>query len=130
MGNALQPIYLTPGVEYDEVQPPPEPRPVDLFGDAVELLPEARTKRSELLAWRTKSLRDGVTAADYLQKQMADDYEAGNVDRMLRIAELLLPYTLPRLNAIAVVPGGPGQGTSVGGGVLRFSWQAAEAEQP
>lgn len=123
------PVWLVPGIEYENrasVEPGPIPRPVDLFGDAVQDFVQ-RTSKRELLNWRTRLLQQGIGPGDFLTRVMADAYLAGETQRVIECATVLLPYTLPKLNAVMVAPGGgaPGQ-AGVAGGVLRFSWAPAE----
>jgi hypothetical protein len=107
--------------EPDEPEAAPEQRP--LFGDQVQQF-IARTSRRELANWREKLLREGVGPADFLTRVMADAYEGGDMERVIECAALLLPYTLPRLNAVMVAPG-VGAGLSGAGGVVQFTWAPA-----
>jgi hypothetical protein len=119
-----QPVLLLAGPDPEkpaDVEPAPEQRP--LFGDQVQQF-IARTSKRELANWREKLMREGVGPADFLTRVMADAYEEGNTERVIECAALLLPYTLPRLNAVMVAPG-MGAGLAGAGGVVQFSWAPA-----
>jgi hypothetical protein len=83
--------------------------------------------RAELRKFREKLQKDGIGPLDILSRVMMIHFEAERYEQAAEVAEKMLPYLYPRINAIAMMPGSDGQQPGViGGGVVRFTWGKPE----
>lgn len=109
----------------------PSELPLDLFGHRVD--PDTRagrrivSERNTLRWFRRKYALAGFHPLDLALREMHRRYEAGDRDGAMRICEWVMPYMAPRLSVMALPGAAPAQ---AGGGVVRFTWEAATDAPP
>jgi hypothetical protein len=102
----------------------PMPAEIDLFGERTMDVASRRkmeSARNQLAFCRRKYALVGINPIDIAFHNCMRAQAAGDYDKATEIALALAPYFAPRLSAMAV------QAPAGSNGVMRFTWEAAEA---
>jgi hypothetical protein len=102
----------------------PLPAEVDLFGEPTGQGISRRkmaSMRNEVAYFRRKASIAGMHPMDFALHNLAYYQAKGDYEKSTPIALALLPYFCPRLSAMSV------QAPAGSGGVVRFTWEAAES---